>query len=158
MKSLLFTAAKHGETHILEHGLHADDIDTKDSEKGYTLLCYAAGFNQKNVLEFLLKQNANINIQGGELNQSPLMLAIERNHHDIVARLLADPNIDVTLIDAQGRNALMLAVLSKNIPAITALMSKTDLNHIDNFADTVFYLSNDPVINDLLMPHLPHHL
>jgi ankyrin repeat protein len=156
MKPLLFTAAKHGETHILEHELHADNIDTKDKEKGYTLLCYAAGFNQKNVLEFLLKQNANINIQGGELNQSPLMLAIERNHHDIVAYLLADPNIDVTLIDAQGRNALMQAVLSKNIPAITALISKTDLSHIDNFADTVFYLSDDPAVNNLLVPYLPH--
>jgi len=157
MKSLLFTAAKHGETHIIEHGLHADDVDMKDSEKGYTLLCYAAGHNQKKVVAFLLKQGANINTQGGELNQSPLMLAIERNHHDIVAYLLEDPNIDVALIDAQGRNALMQAVLSKNIPAITALISKTDLSHIDNFADTVFYLSDDPAVNNLLVPYLPHH-
>lgn len=156
MKSSLFKAAKHGEKHILEAAIHANNIDMKE-EKGYTLLCYAAGFNQKNVLEFLLKHKANINIQGGELNHSPLMLAIERNHHDIVAYLLEDPNIDVNLVDAKGRNALMQAVLSKNIPAINALISKTDLDHVDNFGDTVFYLSDDPAVNDLLVPYLPHH-
>lgn len=156
MEPLFFEAAKQGEAHILEHALHPDEIDTKDSEKGYTLLCYAAAYNQKKVLELLLQHGANINTQGGELNQSPLMLAIERKHHEIVECLLAHPNIDVTLIDAHGRNALMLAVLSKNIPVITALIDKTDLGHIDNFADTVFHLSNDPAVNDLLVPHLPH--
>ena len=156
MKPSFFIAAKHGEKHILKDAIHAENVNIKDSEKGYTLLCYAAAYNNKDVVDLLLKQGANINIQGGELNQTPLMLAAERNNNEIVNDLLAHPNIDVTLIDAQGRNALMLAVLSKNIPAINALITKTNLRHIDNFADTVFHLSEDPTVNDLLVPHLPH--
>lgn len=156
MKSSVFTAAKHGDIHVLEHSIQADEINEKDGDKGYTLLCYAAAFNQKEVLAFLLTQGADINIQGGELNKSPLMLAVEKNNNAIVTCLLADPNLDVSLVDAHGRNALMLAVISGNIPVIKALIHKTDLNHIDNFADSVFYLSNDPAVNDLLVPYLTH--
>ena len=156
MNASLFTAVKHGNKHALTHAVDIKNIDAKDAEHGYSLLGYAAYFGHKKIVRFLLKQGANINLPGGELNQTPLMLATTRNHHEIITCLLDDSNIDLNLIDAHGRNALMLAVLSKNMPAINALIDKTNLQHIDNFGDTVFHLSDDPTINDLLVAHLPH--
>jgi len=154
MPTSFFQAAKKGDKQILEHGINADNVDIKDGEKGYTLLCYAAAHNQKDAVDFLLMKHANINTQGGELNQSPLMLATERNHDAIVNRLLEESNIDVNLIDKHGRNALMLAVLSTNISAIHALISKTNLEQINSFGDTVFHLSDNPAVNDILVPYL----
>jgi ankyrin repeat protein len=150
-----FKAAKQGDDSTLDQGINADNVNSKNGDKGYTALCYAAGFNKKTSVALLLQRDADVNEPGGELNQTPLMLAADRGHDDVLMLLLKAPGINVNATDAHGYNALMLAVSAGNIPAIQALMDKTNLNHVNTAGDTVFYLSDDALVNDVLVPYLP---
>ena len=37
-----FKAAKQGDDSTLDQGIHADNVNSKNGDKGYTALCYAA--------------------------------------------------------------------------------------------------------------------
>lgn len=146
-----------GLNNILEEKITSINVNDKDNHKGYTVACYSAANNQLASLKLIVEQKkADVNIQAGESNMSPLMIAAQNGHEKITAYLLNVSNIKVNLIDANGLNALMHAVINNHSPIVKRLINCTDLAHNTNAGDSVFHLSSDNIdINNLLNEHLP---
>ena len=152
-----FKAGSLGLNNILEEKITSINVNDKDNHKGYTVACYSAANNQLASLKLIVEQKkADVNIQAGESNMSPLMIAAQNGHEKITAYLLNVSNIKVNLIDANGLNALMHAVINNHSPIVKRLINCTDLAHNTNAGDSVFHLSSDNIdINNLLNEHLP---
>ena len=86
-KDAFFEAVRNGDiTKIEEEINNGFDIDSSD-KYGYTALHYAASHNQIQVVEILLKNNANLNIEENKLFRTPLDIAVEKKHEQIIAIL-----------------------------------------------------------------------
>ena len=75
------------------------------------------------ILELLVKAGADINVQGGKLNLSPLMYAAYKGHADAV-RFLKNNGADLYLEDNNGNTALDLAELQNNVEISKILREK----------------------------------
>jgi palmitoyltransferase len=110
----LHHAAQRGEvdtvTRLLDEGLYqATDRDFQN----VTALHWASINNRIEVVRLLIVRGADPNAQGGDLMATPLHWAC-RKGHVAAASVLMDKGADPTILDAQGFNALHLAVHSSN--------------------------------------------
>jgi ankyrin repeat protein len=95
------------------------------SKNGYNLLHAAvmAKYPNSTTIHLLKEMQVNLNHQNTK-GQTPLMIATERGHHRTIHQLLSLPEVDVDLVNNEGRSALFLAV----IHGYTCLV-QTLLNH-----------------------------
>lgn len=90
----LYTRAGQGE--ITEEDLKLEDIDKCDSN-GLTLLHWACAYGQFNTVELLLHHDTEVNKLGPD-EETPLILAANGGHHEVV-RLLLRYGADVNHVD-----------------------------------------------------------
>jgi len=80
------------------------------------------------IMDLLLKKSAASLNEGNYRGQTPLHLACERGHPEVVARLL-EAGADVEARDILGRTPLMTTATSKNMEVVNALLKKgADIN------------------------------
>lgn len=75
------------------------------------------------VLQTLVEHGANINIRDAE-NKSPLHVAIENQHHEIISLLLRVPEIDLSVRDKTGLSPFATALTCRNNKAAQAILDK----------------------------------
>jgi len=85
------------------------DLNVQD-RKGDTILFYAISNNNKEMVENIIRAGADVNLKDFDLEQSPLMMAVRKDFHDIV-QLLVDEGADLDLINKYGETAMDLAVV-----------------------------------------------
>jgi len=91
--------------------------------------------NLSAVKDLLKIKDININIQDKE-GQTPLMLAIKRNHQPIIIELI-NHGADLNIQDKDGKTALMLAIMDINQSMAIKLMDgSADLNIRDKNGKT----------------------
>lgn len=91
------------------------------------------GGDGKRVREILHADPTAVNRRDPETGTTPLMLACDRDHVDIVTALLAAPGVDLHASDADGLSALHYAVIISS-PALvrTLLAAGADPTRVDN--------------------------
>ena len=107
----LMWAAKQGHHQIAEAllsaGVNPNKV-TKTTEQA--ALYFAAVNNQVEVIKVLLKWKADPNAQNWEYDRdTALHVAAEKGHAESVTVLLAAPNIDITITNADGKTAKEVA-------------------------------------------------
>ena len=107
----LMWAAKQGHHQIVEALLSAGVNPNKITETTkQAALHFAAANNQVEAIKVLLKWKADPNMQDWEYDQdTPLHTAAEKGHAESVTALLAAPNIDLTIVNADGKTAKEVA-------------------------------------------------
>lgn len=88
---------------------------------GTTPLHWAAVNNRLSVCEFLVRNGAEVDARGGDLQGTPLHWAC-RSGHVYIAHLLVSNGADVNKRDVQGFNALHLATHSSNVMLVIYLL------------------------------------
>ncbi|CAG5114351.1 Oidioi.mRNA.OKI2018_I69.chr2.g8410.t1.cds [Oikopleura dioica] len=94
------------------------DVNHKDYSN-LTPLHDAVNCGDIEIIEFLIKENANLNVAGGPERSTPLILAVSEDRFD-VAKLLLEYNADPHRCDKNGKTA---SDLTKN-PKILKLLNK----------------------------------
>ncbi len=140
--TILNTTALHYATYqghvlIAECLIKSDaNVNVKDTT-GYAPLhniaCYS---NEPHFVTVIMKAKADINCVENSLNQTPLMIAIQKSHNKIVKELLLyKPNCNIQ--DKNGKTALHYAVESNNIDVIKMLIKNgADLDIKDETEST----------------------
>jgi len=82
-------------------------IDSKNDE-GETLLYWASGCGDEELVNFLLAQGANVNEGQGPFRWTPLFKAAQYNHPEIAKKLIAH-GAEVNYTDIEGDTPLHLA-------------------------------------------------
>ncbi|KAK9480958.1 hypothetical protein V1514DRAFT_323874 [Lipomyces japonicus] len=120
--SELITAAQQNDVHTIERLIESGSHSVHDtSPDGATALHWAAINNAVPALEFLLGHGAQVDRKGGDLQATPLHWAC-RVGLTYVANLLIQHGADPLRTDAQGFNALHIAVHSSSIMLIIFLL------------------------------------
>lgn len=86
------------------------------------------------VVKYLVEQKADVNIQNRH-GDTPLVVAISRNHQEVALFLLAQPKINVNKQNKHGSSALTWAAEKGNIVLIEALLkagANPNLADVDN--------------------------
>ncbi len=95
--------------------------DVRD-KAGVPLLCLAARFKHRNVVELLLERGADINAQSDDRGYSPLMDATQQGDEGLLAYLL-EHGSDTDLQSKDGQTALVLAVGRSDASIVTLLLA-----------------------------------
>ncbi|TNN39394.1 DNA-binding protein RFXANK [Liparis tanakae] len=95
---------------------------SKQDERGFTPLMWAAAFGEKEVAEFLLEKGADPKTIARE-RESALTLASSGGYVDIVASLLGR-DVDVDTYDWNGGTPLLYAVRGNHVKCVEALLAK----------------------------------
>ncbi|XP_071088965.1 serine/threonine-protein phosphatase 6 regulatory ankyrin repeat subunit B-like [Haliotis cracherodii] len=98
------------------------DLTLTDDDNTDCLMLACEGGNINVVKHILSKKTCDINRRGGELKQTPIMMAIEGRHYDVY-HLLVSEGADLTLTDAENRDCLMLACEGGNINIVKHVLS-----------------------------------
>ncbi|QSZ36474.1 hypothetical protein DSL72_006353 [Monilinia vaccinii-corymbosi] len=98
---------------------HPDDIDGD----GYSMLCLAVVYDQKDIVKLLIDHNANIEKPSGSCKQTPLSLAAEKGNLEII-QLLLDHKASLEAKDTDGWTPLICALESKQPKAVKLLLGK----------------------------------
>lgn len=80
------------------------DVNTKDSDDGWTALMHASKYGYVEIVDLLIKSGADVNA-GSISNHTALMLASNFSHHEIM-KILLDHGADVFAQDTYGGTAL----------------------------------------------------
>ncbi len=94
--------------------------DVRD-KAGVPLLCLAARFKHRTVVELLLECGADINAQSDDRGYSPLMDSAQQGDEGLLAYLL-EHGSDPDLQSKDGQTALVLAVGRSDSPIVTRLL------------------------------------
>ena len=97
-----------------------DNEDINTSYAGYTLLCAAVKTDQKEIVEYLLENGANMNKMSNE--KTPLMYAAKYGRLAI-AKILVQRGVDKKVENSRGRTALDYAYRYKK-PKLIVFLSK----------------------------------
>lgn len=71
----------------------------------------------------MVEHRANVNSRDAE-NKTPLHIAIENQHHEIISLLLSVPEIDLSLRDKSGLSPFATALTFRNNKAAQAILDK----------------------------------
>ncbi|XP_048243227.1 kinase D-interacting substrate of 220 kDa-like [Haliotis rufescens] len=99
----------------------ADLTLTDDNNRDCLMLACERG-NMNMVKHVLSMKTCDINRRGGELKQTPVMMALEGRHYDVY-HLLVSEGADLTLTDDNNRDCLMLACERGNINIVKHVLS-----------------------------------
>jgi ankyrin repeat protein len=91
---------------------------------GQSALIYASFGNYLEVVEYLLKHGASLDLQT-KFGQTALFKAAFANSHNIVSSLIAH-NANVDLQATDGRTALMIASQANNLKVVEELVERAD--------------------------------
>lgn len=141
-------AAMHMEETVMNHSEQEraarEDVNAVD-QFGRTQLGKAACREQFDVVRELLAAGANVNARDKSNGNSPLHLALERNHgvsNVMAARMLLAAGADVNARNVRGETPLHLAARSSNVDAATLLIAHgADVNAVINDGRTAVELS-----------------
>lgn len=97
-----------------------DDINATDSY-GRTLLMYAAIYEREKIIEYLLKRNANIELEEKKRFRA-LHFAAQSGNYEIIS-LLLNAGAEVNAKNCFGNNALMLCNYATELSVIKLLLS-----------------------------------
>src|SRR4029079_2049413 len=105
----IFTAVMEGDLQKLKALLESDpDVVCKKDTAGWTPLHYAAHWNQKDMVDVLLANGAEVNVRATD-GLEPLHIAVAQGFKDIV-ELLLSKNAAVNAGDERGVTPLHFAV------------------------------------------------
>ncbi|XP_054443512.1 2-5A-dependent ribonuclease [Pteronotus mesoamericanus] len=153
----LMDAAKKGHVEILSILLDEMGADVNACDNmGRNALIHALVNLKKsdevmNVARILLAHGANVNVRG-EKGKTPLILAVENDHLDVVEMLLEQEHIEINDTDTEGKTALLWAVEYKLTKIAKLLCNKgasTDCGDLLKLARRCY----DPSLEKLLLNH-----
>ncbi len=126
-----------------------DTIINQKNKEGFTLLILASYKGKNEIVDFLLKNGAEVNAIS-EMGTA-LMAAVVVNNTEIITRLI-DAGADVNLNDNAQRTALHLAVQFRIKSSVELLLlHNADKTKIDSNGKTAFeyavFSGNDEIIN-----------
>lgn len=114
--------AAQGEVSQVSAHLNKDSsLISKQDERGFTLLMWAAAFGEKAMVEFLLDKGADPKTIARE-RESALTLATSGGYADIVESLLKH-GVDIDTYDWNGGTPLLYAVRGNHIKCVEALLA-----------------------------------
>ncbi|CAF1126763.1 unnamed protein product, partial [Didymodactylos carnosus] len=115
---------------LLNHMNDIIQIDEYDCIYGETALTTASYCGHLDVVEYLLKRNANID-QTNHRQMTPLLAAVKAGMWHIVEYLI-DQNASIELTDKQQRTPLIIAASEGHLAVIDSLIEKgANVNHED---------------------------
>lgn len=128
-------------------------LDCRHVKTDFTPLCYAVISERLACLDTLILEGADLNIQIGNLERTPLILAVIFGKEKSIQRLLTENELEPNLTDTDGNTALMQAILLNDKPMVSLLAPHTR-HSIPNYeGKTALTLTEDPEINDILISH-----
>jgi hypothetical protein len=104
---------------LLERGAN---VNTRDSESGWTPLMSAALSGNIDIVRLLIEKGAHVNAQD-KFSWTPLMIASRSGHADIV-RVLLDAGADVNAKTGTGYTALMAAAKQGHAEIVKLLLAR----------------------------------
>ena len=138
--------------------LNQNNIDLNNLNIPYTdsrlpIIIHAATLNNKAIIEFLIKNGANINIQDAEGKTSLMWTSCNNNIETV--KLLIENGADLNKQDNNGKTALMWAILENNSKIVKFLIesnAKLDIQD-NNGINAIMYAlikDNKQIINILI--------
>lgn len=144
LKDYLFSAARAGDTEMLQEFINAGyDLNTQDS-KGYTALILSAYNGHGKAAEQLINAGADVCAQDNRGNTA-MMGAIFKGELRI-ARLLMKSDCSVDTANNAGQTPAMYAALFQRTEVLSELRSKgADINKQDQFGNTAASLEKGEI-------------
>lgn len=99
-----------------------------------SLVYMAAAHGRYDTLTYLMQTGADVN-HSTFSNDTPLHVAVRKNHHKIIKRLVEEGNVNVKARNATGDTALHDAVRSKNFIAVKYLIEECKASPLAENAD-----------------------
>ncbi|XP_068447542.1 DNA-binding protein RFXANK isoform X2 [Clinocottus analis] len=115
-------AAQGDVSQVAAHLTKDGSLLSKQDERGFTPLMWAAAFGEKAVVDFLLEKGADPKTIARE-RESALTLASSGGYVDIVESLLKH-GVDIDTYDWNGGTPLLYAVRGNHIKCVEALLDK----------------------------------
>ncbi len=126
------------------------DPNVKNSYRGETVLHTAAMHGAVDTAKMMLKAHADVNTRN-RWDDTPLLTAVERNHSDIVALLIANGADLEAAKPYDGSTPLLNAVKSSRHSIIHMLVQAgANVNAADKYGNTPLSLAQDPDTLSLL--------
>ncbi|KAM4738789.1 DNA-binding protein RFXANK isoform 2-T3 [Anableps anableps] len=107
---------------VAAHLSKDSSVLTRQDDRGFTPLMWAAAFGEKAMVDFLLEKGADPNTIARE-RESALTLASSGGYVDIVESLLRH-GVDINTYDWNGGTPLLYAVRGNHIKCVEALLAK----------------------------------
>jgi len=117
-----------------------------------TLLIWAITSGDKEVYNYVLENNKEINVNLVDINnRSALIWAIKKKNRDVIKKLLKYPDIDVNLSDKYGNTPLLLAAIHNDAYTLNELLTKfkVDVNIKNNFGNTPLIIASDKKFSEI---------
>lgn len=95
--------------------------------------CSKKGGHKKELIEFLIKEGANVNATNNHMS-TPLYIAVSNGNIEGTSALLKASKLKVNQQNPEGFTALHVAVMSQSIPLIEQLLAHPEIN--PNFGTT----------------------
>ncbi len=93
-----------------------------NSQGSIQAVLWAAQLGNVSIVRTLIDAGISVNCQDAATGYTPLMIAIFKNHTDVIALLLSHSSIDISLLNGDGDTAYSLAV-NLNRPCISHILT-----------------------------------
>ncbi|MBA2650523.1 MAG: ankyrin repeat domain-containing protein [Legionella sp.] len=123
--SALNIAVFKGHLDVVRELLKCENIDVNQESNGASPLFYAANFGRRDLVNLLISKGASLNQLTNKLD-SPLLIAVQKGHLDVVQELLNNENIDVN--QAPGGISLLCRASEKGHVGIVNLLISKGVN------------------------------
>jgi len=114
-------AAGYAKLEIVDYFLHTLGANVNQNRLAGTPLIFAVARNRLQMVSYLIKHGANVNLGSLSVNITPLILASQNGNFPIV-QLLLQNNANVHTITFESRNALYYAVTGGSVEIVKALL------------------------------------
>jgi hypothetical protein len=107
------------------------NINKKDRPIEVTFLQRAISIGNEELVKFLLKEGADVNLEGGLSLDSPLLYAVDRIDYNlpIIKLLLAQPNIDKEKKDKYFNHTALFKAIQRAYPDVVQALLDAGVNY-----------------------------